>query len=72
VYPQGLFRASIASTNSSRFSNPWTIIRELTYIHLATEISDRAYVVEGGRVRYAGTMTDLEKQPEIKQKYLLI
>ncbi len=38
----------------------------------ATEISDRAYVVEGGRVRYAGTMADLEKQPEIKQKYLMI
>jgi branched-chain amino acid transport system ATP-binding protein len=41
-------------------------------IQFATEISDRAYVVEGGRVRYAGTMADLEKQPEIKQKYLMI
>jgi branched-chain amino acid transport system ATP-binding protein len=41
-------------------------------IQFAAEISDRAYVVEGGRVRYAGTMTDLEKQPEIKQKYLMI
>ena len=44
----------------------------LISIHFATEISDRAYVVEGGRVRYAGTMADLEKQPEIKQKYLMI
>jgi branched-chain amino acid transport system ATP-binding protein len=41
-------------------------------IQFATEISDRAYVVEGGRVRYAGTMADLEKQPEIKQKFLMI
>ena len=41
-------------------------------IQFATEISDRAYVVEGGRVRYEGTMADLEKQPEIKQKYLMI
>jgi branched-chain amino acid transport system ATP-binding protein len=41
-------------------------------IQFATEIFDRAYVVEGGRVRYAGTMADLEKQPEIKQKYLMI
>jgi branched-chain amino acid transport system ATP-binding protein len=41
-------------------------------IQFATEISDRAYVVEGGRVRYAGTMADLEKQLEIKQKYLMI
>jgi branched-chain amino acid transport system ATP-binding protein len=41
-------------------------------IKFATEISDRAYVIEGGRVRYAGTMADLENQPEIKQKYLMI
>jgi branched-chain amino acid transport system ATP-binding protein len=41
-------------------------------IQFATEISDRAYVIEGGRVRYAGTMADLENQPEIKQKYLMI
>jgi len=41
-------------------------------IKFATEISDRAYVIEGGRVRYAGTMADLENQPGIKQKYLMI
>ncbi len=41
-------------------------------IEFAAEISDRAYVIEGGRVRYAGTMADLENQPEIKAKYLMI
>ncbi len=41
-------------------------------IRFATEISDRAYVIEGGRVRYHGTMADLKQQPEIKEKYLMI
>ncbi len=36
-------------------------------MRFATEISDRAYIIESGRVRYEGTMTDLEKQPEIKR-----
>jgi branched-chain amino acid transport system ATP-binding protein len=41
-------------------------------IQFSAEISDRAYVIEGGRVRYAGTLADLENQPEIKGKYLMI
>ncbi|MBI5585844.1 MAG: ABC transporter ATP-binding protein [Deltaproteobacteria bacterium] len=41
-------------------------------IHFATEISDRAYVMEGGRIRFEGTMADLERDPTIKQKYLMI
>lgn len=49
-----------------------TILFTEQNIRFATEISDRAYIVEGGRVRYAGTMADLEEQPEIKQKYLMI
>ena len=41
-------------------------------IQFSAEISDRAYVIVGGRVRYAGTLADLENQPEIKAKYLMI
>jgi branched-chain amino acid transport system ATP-binding protein len=41
-------------------------------IQFATEISDRAYVIEGGRVRYQGTMQDLDRQPQIKEKYLMV
>ncbi len=41
-------------------------------IEFAMEISDRAYVIEGGQVRYEGTLSDLEQQPEIKRKYLMI
>jgi branched-chain amino acid transport system ATP-binding protein len=49
-----------------------TILFTEQNIRFATEISDRAYVIEGGRVRYEGTMADLEQQPEIKEKYLMI
>jgi branched-chain amino acid transport system ATP-binding protein len=49
-----------------------TILFAEQNIQFATEISDRAYVIEGGRVRYEGTMASLEQQPEIKQKYLMI
>jgi branched-chain amino acid transport system ATP-binding protein len=41
-------------------------------IQFAMEISDRGYILEGGRVRYEGTISDLEEKPEIKQKYLMI
>jgi branched-chain amino acid transport system ATP-binding protein len=49
-----------------------TILFAEQNIRFATEISDRAYVIEGGRVRYEGTMAELEQQPEIKEKYLMI
>jgi len=41
-------------------------------IQFAMEISDRGYILEGGQVRYEGTISDLEEKPEIKQKYLMI
>jgi branched-chain amino acid transport system ATP-binding protein len=49
-----------------------TILFAEQNIQFATEISDRAYVIEGGRVRYEGTIAELEQQPEIKEKYLMI
>jgi branched-chain amino acid transport system ATP-binding protein len=41
-------------------------------LQFATEIADRAYLIEGGRVRYEGSMGDLDREFEIKKKYLLI
>ena len=49
-----------------------TILFTEQNMRFATEISDRAYIIESGRVRYEGTMADLEKEPEIKKKYLMI
>ena len=41
-------------------------------MHSATEISDRAYVIEKGRIRFQGAMQELAANEEIKRKYLLI
>ncbi len=41
-------------------------------IRFATEISDRAYVLEGGRIRYHGTMQELHARSDIKEKYLML
>lgn len=38
----------------------------------ATQVADRAYVIEGGRVRFEGTLAELETQSEIKAKYLMV
>lgn len=41
-------------------------------LSFATQVADRAYIIEGGRVRFEGRLEDLERQPEIKEKYLMI
>ena len=38
----------------------------------ATAIADRAYVIEGGTVKFEGTIAEMESQPEIKDKYLMV
>jgi branched-chain amino acid transport system ATP-binding protein len=38
----------------------------------ATQVADRAYIIEGGRVRFEGRIEELERQPEIKEKYLMV
>ena len=49
-----------------------TILFAEQNMHFATEISDRAYVIEKGRIRFQGTMRELEANEEVKQKYLMI
>ncbi len=41
-------------------------------IRFATEISDRAYVLEGGQIRYHGTMQELHDRSDVKEKYLML
>jgi branched-chain amino acid transport system ATP-binding protein len=38
----------------------------------AARVAERAYIIEGGRVRYAGRLADLEQQPEVKRQYLMV
>ncbi|ABS69439.1 ABC transporter related [Xanthobacter versatilis] len=41
-------------------------------LHFAKLISDRAYIIEKGRIRFSGTMADLEANPEIRDAYLAV
>jgi branched-chain amino acid transport system ATP-binding protein len=41
-------------------------------LHFAALVSDRAYVIEKGQIRYAGTMAELEADDAVKREYLSI
>ena len=41
-------------------------------LHFARLIADRAYIIETGRIRFGGTMAELEAQPEIRDAYLAV
>ncbi len=49
-----------------------TILFAEQNMHFATEVSDRAYVIEKGRIRFHGTMQELAANDEVKTKYLMI
>ncbi|MGD9922730.1 MAG: ABC transporter ATP-binding protein [Pseudorhodoplanes sp.] len=49
-----------------------TILMAEQNLHFATQISDYAYVIEKGLIRYQGTMVDLAENEQVKQKYLMI
>jgi branched-chain amino acid transport system ATP-binding protein len=41
-------------------------------LHFAAAVSDRAYVIEKGAIRYSGTMAELEANDEIREAYLTV
>lgn len=41
-------------------------------LHFARLISDRAYIIESGRIRFGGTIRELEESPEIRDAYLAV
>jgi branched-chain amino acid transport system ATP-binding protein len=41
-------------------------------LHFATEVSDRAYIIEKGRIRFAGTMTELAANEDVRTQYLAV
>ena len=48
-----------------------TVISEQN-LHFARLISDRAYILEKGRIQFEGTMHDLEANPDIRDAYLAV
>ena len=41
-------------------------------VGLATALSDRAYVMDKGTIRYQGTIPELRKNEEVRKKYLMV
>jgi branched-chain amino acid transport system ATP-binding protein len=49
-----------------------TIVLSEQNLHFAALVSDRAYVIEKGRIRYEGTMAALREDEEVRSTYLSI
>ena len=41
-------------------------------LHFANLISDRAYIIERGRICFSGTMKELEARPDIRDAHLAV
>ncbi|MGZ3525122.1 MAG: ABC transporter ATP-binding protein [Thermodesulfobacteriota bacterium] len=41
-------------------------------VGLATALSDRGYVIDKGSIRYQGTIEELQKNEEVRKKYLMV
>lgn len=41
-------------------------------LYFAQQVADRAYIIEKGRIRFAGTMAELDSAPEVREQYLAV
>ena len=41
-------------------------------LHFAAQVSDRAYIIEKGRIRFAGTMAELAANADVRAQYLAV
>ncbi len=41
-------------------------------LHFAQMVADRAYIIEKGRIRYSGTMTELATDAAVREQYLSV
>lgn len=41
-------------------------------LHFAAQISDRAYILEKGRIQYQGSMNDLQADKEVRRRFLMV
>jgi len=49
-----------------------TILLSEQNLHFATRVSDRAYILEKGRIQYEGTMEQLRACAEVRRRYLMV
>lgn len=49
-----------------------TVLLSEQNVKFALKHSDRAYIVDNGHIKYSGSVEELEKNEEIKKKYLAV
>lgn len=49
-----------------------TIILSEQNLKFATHLSDRAYIIEKGQIKYEGRIEDLKANPEVRRAYLMV
>jgi branched-chain amino acid transport system ATP-binding protein len=62
----------MANTIRELKSEGLTVVLSEQNLHFATLVSDRAYIIEKGRIRYEGTMQALAADEEVRQAYLTV
>lgn len=62
----------MASTIREMKDQGLTILLSEQNLHFAALVSDRAYVIEKGRIRYQGAMRDLAVNEDIRRTYLTL
>jgi branched-chain amino acid transport system ATP-binding protein len=49
-----------------------TVLLSEQNLHFATLVSDRAYIIEKGRIRYQGTIAELMRDEAVRAQYLSV
>lgn len=49
-----------------------TVLLSEQNLYFARALADRAYVIEGGRIRFSGSMRELEENETVRQAYLTV
>ena len=62
----------VASTILDLKAQSLSILLSEQNLNLSTRVSDRAYIIEKGRIRYAGSMAELAENEEIRAAYLMV
>ncbi|MBK18800.1 MAG: ABC transporter ATP-binding protein [Rhodospirillaceae bacterium] len=62
----------MANTIRELKSEGLTVLLSEQNLHFANLVSDRAYIIEKGRIRYEGTMNELADDEDVRQAYLTV
>jgi len=62
----------LAGTLAALKSQGLTLLLSEQNLHFARALADRAYIIEGGRIRYEGTIAELDARPEVRSAYLVV